>query len=690
MQRLREVTEANLKDENFGVSELAKEMRTNRSTLYQKINSITDKSPSQFIREIRINKAMELLKETSQSVSEVAYLVGFSAPTYFIKCFHDYYGFPPGEVNREKQTESAPPVKEPVFSKRIGKKSIIQSAIIIILILVISGILIRNFSSSKVNIEKSIAVLPFIDDSPEAGYSYIIEGLMEEILYKLSLIKDLRVVSRTTAEHYRNSKLSIKEIAKELHTNYILEGSAQTINNTIRIRLQLIETSTDKHLWSKPYERKVTLENIFKVQNELALLVADELHAVISRDEKVQITKKPTVNLTAYNLYLRGLDYKRLFELQPLKQSWQERLKAKQLFQESIQLDSTFADAWTQLGDFYIRNIAYWGNIYIKEQYLDSGLIMVDKALSLDEKNWKAMALKGRYYLLKGLPEKANELFQKLPVNEANLSEYYEFTFVHFLGTEDYYNAIKSFLGYEEVMSDKMDIRPALLVQFCWILTYMGYPEVARGYAKQMLHLYNDSIKYFSIMNEIETMSGNFDAAMDYCLRIYRKDSTHTDNLYYLMINSVWLRDYPSAYKYMMKYGEKYTNSQSIMTAGCVYLKNGMEKDADEHFKKAIKVARDEIKMNNYFAQNYYSHSHLACVYAAMEEKEKALEYLSLVRDNKKTFSRLLVVSMKHWPLLDNIRQEPGFEEILNDMEINYLREHKRAGELLREKGTIK
>ncbi|MGQ7871228.1 helix-turn-helix domain-containing protein [Sunxiuqinia sp. sy24] len=690
---LTETIEQKLKDEHFGVSELAKAMGMSRSNLYLKVHSITHKSVSCFIREIRLRKALKYLKNGELNVSETAYEVGFSSPNYFIKCFHDYYGFSPGETELQETIAPTPFAtldKVPntgTWASRNRKR--IVSTVGILLLAILGGLVVMPLLVQKQNIEKSIVVLPFIDDSPEAGYSYIVEGLMEEILNKLCLISDLRVVSRTSAEHYRNSPKSSREIGKELKVNYILEGSAQTIKNTIRIRLQLIETRTDRHLWSKPFEREVTMNNIFQVQSELALLVANELDAVITKDEKKQIRKIPTVNPTAYNLYLRGLDYKRLFELQPLQQSWQERLKAKQLFQQAVQLDSTFADAWAQLGDFYIRNIAYWGNIYLKDQYLDSGLIMINKALKYDDKNWNALALEGRYYLLKGMPEKANELFQELPINEENLSEYYEFAFSHFLSTGDNYNALKSFLGYNEVMPDKMAMRPLILVQVGWILTYVGYPEVARNYARQMLHLYNDSIRYFKAMNEIETMSGNFEPAMNYCLRIYEKDSTHTDNLYYMMINSVWLRDYPAAYKYLLKYGGKYINSESAMILPFVYEKNGMHKEAQEGYQKALKICQDEIKLNNFFAQIYFSHAALACVYSAMGNTEKALEYLRQVRDHQKPCSRLFVVSMKYWPLLDNLRQEPEFRQILADMEASYLQEHERAGDLLREKGIV-
>ena len=196
--------------------------------------------------------------------------------------------------------------------------------------------------------EKTIAVLPIRNDSPDKDNAYIINGFMEEILHKLTLIEDLEVVSRTSVEKYRDSDESIIEIGKELNVNYILEGSAQTIQGKTKIHLQLIDAHTDKHLWSQPYKQDLSLENMFEMQEEVALAVANELEVVLASGEKAQLEKIPTKNIAAYNLYLLGKDFLNINLYSVNKQERnQALLEAKRLFEQAIELDSTFSDAYS-------------------------------------------------------------------------------------------------------------------------------------------------------------------------------------------------------------------------------------------------------------------------------------------------------------------------------------------------------
>ena len=158
------------------------------------------------------------------------------------------------------------------------------------------------------SLEKSIAVLPFINDSPDKDNEYFCNGMMEEILNNLQKIKDFRVLSRTSAEKYRGStKLSVPEIAKELDVNYIVEGSVQKYGNTFQLRVQLIAANNEKHLWGESYEQEIKETNdIFKIQSQVAQTIAAELKATITTDEKLLIEKTSTTNLTAYDFYQRG------------------------------------------------------------------------------------------------------------------------------------------------------------------------------------------------------------------------------------------------------------------------------------------------------------------------------------------------------------------------------------------------
>ena len=158
--------------------------------------------------------------------------------------------------------------------------------------------------------EKSLAVLPFINDSPDQENTYFINGVMEEILNNLKKIKDLRVISRTSAEQYRGQKKPISEIAQELGVNYIVEGSGQKYGNSFRLRAQLINAKHESHLWAESFQQKITnVEEIFNIQIKIAESIADELKAVISPKEKRLIEKIPAADLAVYDEYLKALSY---------------------------------------------------------------------------------------------------------------------------------------------------------------------------------------------------------------------------------------------------------------------------------------------------------------------------------------------------------------------------------------------
>ena len=158
--------------------------------------------------------------------------------------------------------------------------------------------------------EKSIAVLPFINDSPDQENTYFINGVMEEILGNLQKIKALRVISRTSVERYRDTKKSVREIAEELGVNYIVEGSAQKYGNAFRLRAQLIAAERESHLWGESFQQKITdVEDIFNIQIRIAKSIAEELRAVISPEEKKRIENIPVADLAVYDEYLKARSY---------------------------------------------------------------------------------------------------------------------------------------------------------------------------------------------------------------------------------------------------------------------------------------------------------------------------------------------------------------------------------------------
>jgi TolB-like protein len=164
----------------------------------------------------------------------------------------------------------------------IQTKPFLITILVLVLILVGYFIIPKLFKSSK-PVEKSIAVLPFRNDSTNDSSAYFTNGIMEEILNDLSKVEEMKVLSRTSVEPYRDTTKSIAEIAKELNVVYILEGSGQKYGNNIRLRVQLIDAKNDKHLWSKSYEKEILkADDILAVQTQIVQAITNEIKALIT------------------------------------------------------------------------------------------------------------------------------------------------------------------------------------------------------------------------------------------------------------------------------------------------------------------------------------------------------------------------------------------------------------------------
>jgi Predicted integral membrane protein len=200
------------------------------------------------------------------------------------------------------------------------------------------------------NVDKSIAVLPFVDLSPDHDKEYFSDGMMEEILNNLYKIGDLKVTSRTSSMQYKGeTKKSIKEIAAELGVANILEGSVRLYKNTVRITVQLIRAGTDEHLWAEDYDRNFS--DIFYIQSEVAQEVAKALKAEISPEVKRIIDLKPTTNPEAYNLYLKAENLGYFNE--------NDKNKALELYKKAIELDPDFSLAYSAIGFILTTGATY-------------------------------------------------------------------------------------------------------------------------------------------------------------------------------------------------------------------------------------------------------------------------------------------------------------------------------------------
>jgi TolB-like protein/class 3 adenylate cyclase/Flp pilus assembly protein TadD len=266
-----------------------------------------------------------------------------------------------------------------------------------ILIILIVGLGRFAFNSSGIirkvdrsGLERSIAVLPFINESSNQENQYFCNGIMGGILDHLAKIPDLTVISRTSVEQYRNNPPSLKNIAEELGVNYLVEGSVQRIEEEAIIFAQLIEASTARNLWSRKFERKLT--DIFDVQAEITQEVADELKAIITPEVKERIESIPTSSQVAYDFYLQGQYHTNLA-------SYDDIDSAIHLFNKAVQEDPGFAEAYSALAKAYITKYVdrdpdpVWSqNAYVAFQH----------ALTIDPDLAEAYAARGMWYWTPG------------------------------------------------------------------------------------------------------------------------------------------------------------------------------------------------------------------------------------------------------------------------------------------------
>ena len=196
--------------------------------------------------------------------------------------------------------------------------------------------------------EKSIAVLPFANLSRDPDNAYFADGIQDEILTRLSKIADLKVIPRTSTQHYKSAPENLPEIAKQLGVAHIMEGSVQKAADAVRVNVQLIKAANDSHLWADTFDRKLT--DIFSVESEIAKAIADQLQAKLTGREEQIITAKPTENTQAYDAYLHGLANNLKTVGTP-----GNFLDAQKYLREAVRLDPKFALAWALLSNIDAR-----------------------------------------------------------------------------------------------------------------------------------------------------------------------------------------------------------------------------------------------------------------------------------------------------------------------------------------------
>ena len=774
LSKISDIIEANLSNEQFGVSELAREVGMSRSNLLRKIKKLRKISVSQFIREVRLKNAMEMLRQSSLTVSEVTYKVGFGSTSYFIKCFHDHYGYPPGEVGKSESNQNGHPVEEsmddhknitgfwqelkrrkvvkviivyatisfillqllsilikPLFlpqwlmtlvivllaigfpiaiifswifditpagievTKSINEQglqkqtnspkmkgvlyTLLVGVLMVVIVFIVNPQIFRGNSQEKIipDLEKSIAVLPFHNDSNDSTNVYLINGLMESILTKLQKIEELRVISRTSVEKYRNNPKQISEIAKELNVNYLIEGSGQKIGDKILLNIQLIEAPSDRHLLSEQYNRKVT--DIFELQMDIAKNIADKIQAIITPEEAERIYKIPTDNLVAYDYYLKGRDL--MFVMKG--ESWKSAIT---YFEKAIERDDEFALAYANIAiAYYLLDLLRADKIYT-EQIKN----YADKALLLDAKLSESLLATALYYMHNDEHAMAISYLEK--ALSYNPNDIWAMTAL----SEIYAKRIPNTEKYLEyaIKGIRLDIAAHDAISASFIYLHLGNAFVQSGFIDEAQTYINKSLDYYpeNLFSQyvkayiLYAKNRDLEQIKDLLIEVFKKDTTRLDVMQEVGKIYYYMRDYENAYKYYKKFTDikKAQNldlfPEENSKIGVVFAKMGQKEESDNYFEKYKEYAENDTSIyNNLSLSMYYSYT---------GDTKKALEHLKLFSQQDNYFF-WVIIFLEMDPLIDNIKDTPEFKKIMKDIENKFWNNHKQIKISLERKKLI-
>lgn len=672
----------NISNEQFGVSELADLLNMSRSSLLRKIKKQTNLSASQFIREIRLQKAAELLINTELTASEIAFEVGFSNPSYFTKCYREYYGYPPGETKTKKEEDEEEKEQNEIQKNEEETKEVIVKntslnryiiAITTISIIAIIYFFKDQFSLAETNEnkEKSVAFLPFKNLSEDNSNLYFINGVMESSLNNLQKIKDLRVISRTSTEKYRSNPKTVSEIAEELQVNYLIEGSGQKIGNEVLLSIQLIDTNKDSPIWSEQY--KYELNDVFELQNTIAKKIAFAIEANVTPKELALIEKKPTENVIAYDFYLKGLENQNVQNEAGLN-------KAILNFEKAIEQDSKYANAYAQIAICYY----YLDLNKIEKKYLDKLNEYADNALLYDSTSELPLIAKALYYL------NVNEFKLAIPYLEKAL-DYNPNASSAVLILSDLYARVvpdtNKYLTYA-LKGIKLNIHANDSVSKSYIYLHLSNALVQNGFAKKASEYIEESLKYNPSNPYAPYLKNFIDYANNRDLKAltskmlieWKKDTTRTDITQELAKMYYFQEDYNNALFYYEKYIEILEiNKIDLYPAENIkiaytYNKMGFSGKAEQYLNKYKEFLEKD--------ESIYKEAILAMLYLYENMPDEAIEAynrFSLQDD----FQYWVLLFMEKDPLFMQLQNHPKYEETIGKIELQFWEKHKKLKETL-------
>lgn len=460
------------------------------------------------------------------------------------------------------------------------------------------------------NAIKSLAVLPMVNLSGDQSQDYFAEGMTETLIAGLAKVGALRVISRTSVMQFKGSQKPLKEIARELKVDAIVEGSLQRFGDQLRVDVRLIDAATEQHLWSEHYVRN--LRDVLTIQNEVTRAVTQAIQIKLTPQEQVRLTKARSINPAAYDEFLRGRYYLN-------RQTKEANETAIQALSHAVVLDPDFAGGWAELAQAYVWRLFLFAPD--EKDLQEKAFVAVEKALTLDPELPEAYLARGRLLWT--------------PANH----------FPHDKVIQEYRRALALNPSLDEAHN-----------QLALVLSHVGLLDEALAELDKALATNpSNNLARFRV-GEILLFQGKHEQALTALRNVPPEvnPSLVGHQIVFALFNlgrkeeasatlEKFLQDYPQDNRGL------FTSLQAILAASA-----GEERVAEEKIALAIERGKG-------FGHFHHTAYHIACAYAIMNKREQAIKWLESAA--KEGFPCYTLFEADH--NLDNLRQDAHFQTLM-------------------------
>jgi len=464
---------------------------------------------------------------------------------------------------------------------------------------------------------------------------------------------------------YKAGDKALRDIGKELNVATILEGSVRRAGDQVRIVAQLIDASTDEHLWAETYDKELT--KIFAIQSDVAQQIAAALKAKLSPAEKERLEKKPTENLTAYDYYLKGREYYYRYRKQ-------DNENAIELFKKALELDPNYALAYSGLGESCAARARRYE---FPQAWADSGIAVSKKAISIDPNLPEAYTSLSIAYNQKGWHQKALEAGRKAVEINSN------------------YAHGNQLVGYWNLYTGKLDealqwLKKTVLLDPSDPFNFYGIGVVyfrlddhanAEQWFKKGIELQPDFVYTYVALSLLYLSQGNYNQAIEECRKILSISPDDVVGLNAIGDAELFLRNFAEAKQHYEKAIAKISSRWNVYTGRCnttglgyIFWKMGQHDEARKMFSQSLKLDREELDQGSEW---YILPYDLAAINAVQGNKTEAYKWLQKAIDAGWRTYRLGLID----PLLENLRNDEQFKQMMSQLKAKVDEMRKRVEE---------